>query len=160
MHLQNLVNILNKDTFLPPSIVHSYFGFTTWFSVGLILASLAQHYALTTFGTHGNLQTSTWSSSPRNFFLVEGGLPHGNNNAHQDLPSSLAQLQQFMNDVSWPLPFGNQISLLLTAPAPMEVDTNASPSKEAIWQSMTRMDKGADNKDQQSQILAIQHPSS
>ncbi|KAJ9073741.1 hypothetical protein DSO57_1012962 [Entomophthora muscae] len=41
----------------------------------------------------------------------------------------------------------------------MEVDANVSASKEAIWQSMTKMDKGADNNGQQSQMLAIQHPS-
>ncbi|KAJ9064826.1 hypothetical protein DSO57_1026227 [Entomophthora muscae] len=90
---------------------------------------------------------------------MEGGMPCGNNNTYQDLPSGLAQLQQFMDDISQPSPLGNWSPLLLTAPAPMEVDANASPSKEAIWQSMIRMDKGSDNKGQQSQMLAIQHPS-
>ncbi|KAJ9072710.1 hypothetical protein DSO57_1024426 [Entomophthora muscae] len=95
---------------------------------------------------------------PRDSFLVEGRLPCGNNNAYQDLPSGLAQLQEFMDDVHWTLPLGNQSPLLLTAPAPIEVDTNASPSEEPICQSMTRMDNGADNKGQKSQLLDIQHP--
>ncbi|KAJ9069597.1 hypothetical protein DSO57_1016903 [Entomophthora muscae] len=98
-------------------------------------------------------------SNPRSFFLVEGGILCGNNNTYQDLPSGLAQLQQFMDDVPRPSPLGNQSPLLLTAPALMEVDANASPSKEAIWKSMARMDKGADNKGQKSQMLAIQNTS-
>ncbi|KAJ9068537.1 hypothetical protein DSO57_1027715 [Entomophthora muscae] len=72
-------------------------------------------------------------SHPCNPFLVEGGMPCGNNNAYQDLTSDLTQLQQFMDDVPWPLPLGNQSPLLLTAPAPMEVDANDSHSEEAIW---------------------------
>ncbi|KAJ9054013.1 hypothetical protein DSO57_1018889 [Entomophthora muscae] len=92
------------------------------------------------------------TSNPHNSFLGEGGMPC-------DLPSGLAQLQQFIDDVPWPSPLGNWSPLLLTAPAPIEVNANASPSKEDIWQFMTRMDKGADNKGQKSQILAIQHPS-
>ncbi|KAJ9084797.1 hypothetical protein DSO57_1020477 [Entomophthora muscae] len=64
-----------------------------------------------------------------------------------------------MDDVPWPLPLGNWSPLLLTAPAPMEVDVNVSPSKEAIWKSMTRMDNEAENTGQKSQLLAIQHPS-
>ncbi|KAJ9053907.1 hypothetical protein DSO57_1019686 [Entomophthora muscae] len=80
-------------------------------------------------------------SNPHNSFLVDGGMPHGNNNTYQDLPSGLAQLKQFMDDVSHPSPLGNRSPLLLTAPAPMKVNANTSPSKEAIWQSMTRMAK-------------------
>ncbi|KAJ9048907.1 hypothetical protein DSO57_1029988 [Entomophthora muscae] len=60
-----------------------------------------------------------------------------------------------MDDIPRPSPLGNWSPLLLTAPAPMEVDANASPSKEAIQQSMTRIDKGEDNKGKQSQMLAI-----
>ncbi|KAJ9084382.1 hypothetical protein DSO57_1025103 [Entomophthora muscae] len=63
-----------------------------------------------------------------------------------------------MDDVSWPLPLNNQSPLILAVPAPIEVDINVSLSEEAIWQSMTRMDNGADNKGQKSQLLAIQHP--
>ncbi|KAJ9081150.1 hypothetical protein DSO57_1017698 [Entomophthora muscae] len=96
--------------------------------------------------------------NPRDSFLVEGGMPCGNNNTYQDLPSGPAQQQQFMDDIPWPSPLGNQSPLLLTAPAPMEVDAYVSPSKIAIQQSMTRMDKGEDNKGQQSQMLTIQHP--
>ncbi|KAJ9086714.1 hypothetical protein DSO57_1000971 [Entomophthora muscae] len=98
-------------------------------------------------------------SNPRNSFLVKRGMSCGNNNAYQYLPSGLAQLQKFMDNVPWPLPLGNQSPLLLTAPAPMKVDANACPSEEAIWQSMIRMDKGTGKKGKQSQLLAIQHPS-
>ncbi|KAJ9075374.1 hypothetical protein DSO57_1036746 [Entomophthora muscae] len=99
-------------------------------------------------------------SNPRNSFLVERGMSCGNNNAYQDLPSGLAQLQKIVDDVPWPLPLGNQSPLILTAPAPIKVNANASPSEEVIWQSMIRMDKEADKKGKQSQLLAIQHPSS
>ncbi|KAJ9071805.1 hypothetical protein DSO57_1033425 [Entomophthora muscae] len=75
-------------------------------------------------------------------------MPCGNNNTYQELPGGLAQLQQFMDDIPRPLPLGNQSPLLLTEPAPMEVDNNSSPSEEAIQQSMTRMDKGVDKKGQ------------
>ncbi|KAJ9065444.1 hypothetical protein DSO57_1019623 [Entomophthora muscae] len=71
-------------------------------------------------------------SNPHNSFLVDEGMPCGNNNTYQDLPSGLAQLKQFMYDVPHPSPLGNWSPLLLTAPAPMEVDANASPSEEAI----------------------------
>ncbi|KAJ9073960.1 hypothetical protein DSO57_1011179 [Entomophthora muscae] len=64
-----------------------------------------------------------------------------------------------MDDVPQPLPLGNWSPLLLTAPVPMEVDANTSPSKESIWKSMTRMDNEADKKGQQAQLLTIQHPS-
>ncbi|KAJ9070606.1 hypothetical protein DSO57_1006021 [Entomophthora muscae] len=53
-------------------------------------------------------------SNPRNSFLVEGGMPRSNNNTYQDLPSGLSQLQQFMDDVPWPLSLGYWSPLLLT----------------------------------------------
>ncbi|KAJ9080869.1 hypothetical protein DSO57_1020348 [Entomophthora muscae] len=37
--------------------------------------------------------------------------------------------------------------------------TNTSPYEEAIQKSMTRINNGADDKGQQLQLLAIQHPS-
>ncbi|KAJ9067327.1 hypothetical protein DSO57_1000906 [Entomophthora muscae] len=60
-----------------------------------------------------------------------------------------------MDDVPQPSSLGNQSPLLLTAPTPMEVNANDSPPKEAIQQSIIRMDKGEDNKGQQSQLMAI-----
>ncbi|KAJ9071325.1 hypothetical protein DSO57_1038067 [Entomophthora muscae] len=38
-----------------------------------------------------------------------------------------------MDYIPWSSPLGNQSPLLLTAPAPMEVDANDSSSEEAIW---------------------------
>ncbi|KAJ9083776.1 hypothetical protein DSO57_1031336 [Entomophthora muscae] len=64
-----------------------------------------------------------------------------------------------MKDAPWPLKLGKQSPLLLTVPAPMKVDTNSSPSKEAIQKFMTRMDNGVEKKRQQSQLLVFQHPS-
>ncbi|KAJ9067267.1 hypothetical protein DSO57_1001375 [Entomophthora muscae] len=64
-----------------------------------------------------------------------------------------------MDDTPRPSPLGNQSPLLVTAPAPMEVDANAISSEEAIQKSLIRMDKGADNNGHQSQRLAIQNPS-
>ncbi|KAJ9088038.1 hypothetical protein DSO57_1027047 [Entomophthora muscae] len=72
--------------------------------------------------------TSIWLSSPSQLLLGGGRAAFGNTNAHQDLPSGLAQLQQLMNDVPQLLPLGIQSPLILTAPTPMKVDANASPS--------------------------------
>ncbi|KAJ9078300.1 hypothetical protein DSO57_1007854 [Entomophthora muscae] len=109
----------------------------------------------------------SWKSSNKHLVLLTPAIPSWQREGclvaiitpTKDLPSDLAQIQKFIDDVPQPSQFGNQSPLLFTAPTPMEVDANASPSKEAIKQSMTRMDKGADKKDQQSQMLAIQNPS-
>ncbi|KAJ9059138.1 hypothetical protein DSO57_1005641 [Entomophthora muscae] len=63
-----------------------------------------------------------------------------------------------MNDFACNLLLGNRSPLLLTAPIPMEVNANASPSEEAIHQTMARMNNGADNSRYQSQLLDIKHP--
>ncbi|KAJ9053960.1 hypothetical protein DSO57_1019311 [Entomophthora muscae] len=96
-------------------------------------------------------------SNPRDSFLVEGGMPRGNSNTYQDLSSGLTQLQQFMDDVPQSSSLGNWSLLLMTVPTPMEVDTNASPSKETIQQSMIRMDK---KRTKRSTITAADHPTS
>ncbi|KAJ9048184.1 hypothetical protein DSO57_1037561 [Entomophthora muscae] len=84
-------------------------------------------------------EPATGTSNPHNSFLMEGELPQGNLNAHPDISCGLSQLCQFMDEIPCPLLLGSRLLLLLTAPTPMEVDTNASPSEEVIQQTMTRM---------------------
>ncbi|KAJ9059070.1 hypothetical protein DSO57_1006202 [Entomophthora muscae] len=74
-------------------------------------------------------------------------------------PYGLPNLSQFMPEHQRPqaIVFGQP--LLQQAPAPLEMDANSSPSKDAIHKSIHAMDAGGAGNGSCSEHLAIQQPS-
>ena len=116
-------------------------------------------------------------SHPQEDFLMEGEMSQSSPSAtaanstgttfaaanlrseHQSSISyGLPSLNQFMPDHQRPLLVGPLQPLLLNAPAPMEVDANASPSEATIRITMEAMDSGTTEDGVQSGLLAIQPP--